>query len=196
MATKLFLVWVTLFLSTHAAGGWDDFANNLATDLAPILQLFGEQVTLQYLAESTSVLDCIIFAMAPLGVLTAVVSVPLKYHHAISQQGNFLRNLRSYGVQVNQSAQPKKSAVPTHPPQEGCTSTARIDDTAEDSREVDWQIVPNYQDAEEGDSEWTLRAKDANGIERAQDDIKAAIEQAEAMTHVGFLTLADRSAKV
>jgi hypothetical protein len=75
MATKLFLVWATLFLSTHAAGGWDDFANNLATDLAPILQLFGEQVTLQYLAESTSFLDCIIFAMAPLGVLTAVVSV-------------------------------------------------------------------------------------------------------------------------
>ncbi|KIJ18943.1 hypothetical protein PAXINDRAFT_166858 [Paxillus involutus ATCC 200175] len=133
-------------------------------------------------------------APTPVEMLTAVVSVPLKYHHAISQQGNFLRNLRSYGVQVNQSAQPKKSAVPTHPPQEGCTSTARIDDTAEDSREVDWQIVPNYQDAEEGDSEWTLRAKDANGIERAQDDIKAAIEQAEAMTHVGFLTLADRSA--
>lgn len=75
MATKLFLVWATLFLSTHAAGGWEDFSNNLATDLAPILQLFGEQVTLQYLAESTSVLDCIIFAMAPLDVLTAVVSV-------------------------------------------------------------------------------------------------------------------------
>jgi hypothetical protein len=75
MATKLFLVWTTLFLSINAAGGWDDFANNLATDLAPILQLFGEQVSLQYLAESTSVLDCIIFAMAPLGVSTAVVSV-------------------------------------------------------------------------------------------------------------------------
>ena len=75
MAIKLFLVWATLFLSTRAAEGWDDFANNLATDLAPILQLFGEQVTLQYLAESTSFLDCIIFAIAPLGVLTAVVSV-------------------------------------------------------------------------------------------------------------------------
>jgi hypothetical protein len=75
MVIKLFLVWATLFISTHAAGGWEDFANNLATDLAPILQLFGEQVTLQYLTESTSVLDCIIFAMAPLGVLTAVVSV-------------------------------------------------------------------------------------------------------------------------
>ncbi|KIK92825.1 hypothetical protein PAXRUDRAFT_829588 [Paxillus rubicundulus Ve08.2h10] len=133
-------------------------------------------------------------APAPVEMLTAMVSVPLKYHHAISQQGNFFRNLRSYGVQVSQSAQPTKSAVPMHPPLEGCTSTARIDDTAEDSHEVDWQIVPNYQDAEEGDSEWTLRAQDATGIERAQHDIKAAIEQAEKMTHVGFLTLADRSA--
>jgi hypothetical protein len=75
MTTKIFLVWALLILSTRAGGEWDDFANNLATDLAPILQLFGEQVTLQYLAESTSVLDCIIFAMAHLDILTAVVSV-------------------------------------------------------------------------------------------------------------------------
>lgn len=61
--------------TTMPTSTWDEFANNLATDLAPILQLFGEQVTKQYLAESTSVWDCIIFAMAPLGVLTAVVSV-------------------------------------------------------------------------------------------------------------------------
>ncbi|KAF2181053.1 hypothetical protein K469DRAFT_590132 [Zopfia rhizophila CBS 207.26] len=58
-----------------AGDGWDDFANNLATDLAPILQLFGEQATKQFLSESTGILDNIILAMAPLGILTAVVSV-------------------------------------------------------------------------------------------------------------------------
>lgn len=58
----------------RAASGWDDFSNNLAANLALILQLFGEQFTKKYLAESTSTLDCIIFAMAPLGVLTAIVS--------------------------------------------------------------------------------------------------------------------------
>lgn len=126
-------------------------------------------------------------------LLTAVVSVPLKYHHAISQQGNFYRNLRSYGVHVDQSAHPQKSAVPTHPPP-NATSTARIDDTEEDTPEPSWQVAPNYQDAEEGDSEWTLKARDAASLERAQNDLKAAVEQAEAMTHVGFLTLADRSA--
>jgi ankyrin repeat domain-containing protein 50 len=57
------------------ADGWDDFTNNLATDLAPLIALFGEQVTKQFLSESTSSVDNIIFAVAPLGILTAVVSV-------------------------------------------------------------------------------------------------------------------------
>ncbi|KIJ67957.1 hypothetical protein HYDPIDRAFT_37535 [Hydnomerulius pinastri MD-312] len=132
-------------------------------------------------------------APTPVETVTAVVSVPLKYHHAISQQGSFFRNLRSYGVQVDQSAQPQKSAVPTQPPQTGAP-TARIDDAEDDTPESVWQVIANYQDAEEGDSEWTLKARDAAGLERAQSDIKTAIEQAEAMSHVGFLTLADRSA--
>ena len=58
-----------------AAEGWDDFSNNLATDLAPILSLFGEQVTKQYLSECVSLIDCFIFAMAPMGILTAIVSL-------------------------------------------------------------------------------------------------------------------------
>ncbi|KAF4461014.1 ankyrin repeat domain-containing 28 [Fusarium albosuccineum] len=57
-----------------SADAWDDFSNNLATDLAPIISLFGEQVTKQYLSESITWLDYFIFAMAPIGVLTALVS--------------------------------------------------------------------------------------------------------------------------
>lgn len=94
-------------------------------------------------------------------------------------------------MQVEQSAYPQKSAVPNPPLTDA--SSARIDDSGEDSSESNWQVVSNYQDAEEGNSEWTLRAKDTSGLERAQSDITTAIEQAEAMTHVGFLTLADRS---
>ncbi|KAI2623803.1 hypothetical protein GGS21DRAFT_533428 [Xylaria nigripes] len=69
------LLLVACFVATARADGWDDFANNLATDLAPFLALFGEQVTMQFLSESTTMLDNFIFAMAPLGILTAVVSV-------------------------------------------------------------------------------------------------------------------------
>ena len=63
-----------LLLSTVKADGWDDFTNNLATDLTPLLALFGEGVTKQYLSESLTLLDNFIFAMAPLGIITAVIS--------------------------------------------------------------------------------------------------------------------------
>lgn len=54
--------------------GWDNFANNLGSDLAPLLTLFGEQVTKQYLSESLSWVDCLLFALSPLGIITAIVA--------------------------------------------------------------------------------------------------------------------------
>ena len=63
-----------LITGTKADDFWENFANNLATDLAPLIQLFGEAVTKQYLSESLDIWDNIIFACAPLGILTAVVS--------------------------------------------------------------------------------------------------------------------------
>ena len=69
------LVTFFILILQVRAEGWDDFTNNLATDLAPLVALFGEQATKQFLSESTSRLDNVIFAVAPLGILTAVVSV-------------------------------------------------------------------------------------------------------------------------
>ncbi|CAI7670392.1 unnamed protein product [Penicillium discolor] len=43
--------------------------------LAPLITLFGERLTKQFLSESISTLDNVIFALSPLGVLTSVVSV-------------------------------------------------------------------------------------------------------------------------
>ena len=51
-----------------------DFSNHLATDIGPLLVLFGDSMTRQYLRESTSFLDYFIFAMAPIGVVTSTVS--------------------------------------------------------------------------------------------------------------------------
>ncbi|KAL4899026.1 hypothetical protein BDW74DRAFT_184134 [Aspergillus multicolor] len=61
---------------TPSAGGFDgeDFSNNLFTDLAPLLTLFGEQVTKQFLSQSMGYADDILLAMAPLGILTCVIS--------------------------------------------------------------------------------------------------------------------------
>ncbi|KAF7376317.1 hypothetical protein MSAN_00047200 [Mycena sanguinolenta] len=122
---------------------------------------------------------------------STTVTVPLKFHHVISQQGSFFRILRSYGVQVDTSAQPKNPAVPPQPPANG--SAARIDEADDEAPAVKWEVTTNYQDAEEGESAWTLKAKDQAGLERAEKQIKDAIEHAERMSHVGFLTLPDRS---
>lgn len=62
-----------LHISLVRAGG-DEFSNNFATDLAPLLALFGENVAKQFLAGSMGWTDNIIFAMAPLGIITVIVS--------------------------------------------------------------------------------------------------------------------------
>ena len=51
-----------------------DFSNNLFSDLAPVLALFGEQVAKQYMSHSMSKIEDLIFAMAPLGIITAITS--------------------------------------------------------------------------------------------------------------------------
>ena len=52
----------------------DEFSNNLFSDLAPLLTLFGEQVTKQFLSMSMGWADNILLAMGPLGIMTVVVS--------------------------------------------------------------------------------------------------------------------------
>ncbi|ERF70464.1 hypothetical protein EPUS_04742 [Endocarpon pusillum Z07020] len=51
----------------------DYFSNNLFSDLAPILALFGEQVAKQFMSQSMGWADNVVFAMAPLGIITAIV---------------------------------------------------------------------------------------------------------------------------
>lgn len=124
------------------------------------------------------------------------MNVPLKYHHAVAQQGNFFRSLRSYGVQVEQSKQARGPAVPPRPAPSSTNGTsARIDDPDEDVApiEAQWEVVSNYQDAEEGESEWTFKARDQASLEKALKLAQEAIAHAEKMSHVGFLTLPDRS---
>lgn len=65
----------TFIFTAIMSDWWDNFANNLATDLAPLISLFGEAPTKQFLSECLNQIDCIIFAMAPLGIITTVISV-------------------------------------------------------------------------------------------------------------------------
>lgn len=123
------------------------------------------------------------------GGVTSTIPVPLKYHNSISQQGSFFKALRSVGVHVDQSAQPSQSAIPVR-----LEPSGRIDDTSSaEASGVEWELILNYQDSEEGDSIWTLKGRDQASLDKAENLIKEAIENAARMSHIGFLTLADRS---
>ncbi|KAL2148017.1 hypothetical protein VTI28DRAFT_73 [Corynascus sepedonium] len=74
MAEFWFLVAYAIGSANAGDDDLSDFSNNLATDIGPLLVLFGESITKQYLSESTSFLDYFIFAMAPIGIITAIVS--------------------------------------------------------------------------------------------------------------------------
>jgi len=50
-----------------------EFSSNFISDLGPLIALFGEQVTKQFMSQSMGWYDHIIFAMGPLGIITAVV---------------------------------------------------------------------------------------------------------------------------
>jgi hypothetical protein len=71
---KRWIFLCTIFVSVAADDSLSDFSNNLASDLGPLLILFGDSMTKQYLSESTSFLDYFIFALAPIGIITAIVS--------------------------------------------------------------------------------------------------------------------------
>jgi hypothetical protein len=69
----LLLLFSLLPVPVRAGSDGDEFSNNLFSDLAPLLALFGEAVAKQFMSESLGWSDNIIFAMAPLGIITAMV---------------------------------------------------------------------------------------------------------------------------
>jgi len=66
------VIFLALPPGALAANGVD-FSNNLFSDLGPVLALFGEQVARQFMSQSMSWLEDVIFAMAPLGIITAII---------------------------------------------------------------------------------------------------------------------------
>ncbi|KZT08355.1 uncharacterized protein LAESUDRAFT_697227 [Laetiporus sulphureus 93-53] len=176
--------------SYHQVGEPENMSDMDAVDPADIVKISGSRTACEKAVEE---LKTQVKPAAPESV-TATVIVPLKYHHAVTQQGNFFRTLRSFGVHAEQSALPQRPAVPPYPVSQAGVSEARIDDpdAGAAAPEVQWQVVPNYQDAEEGESEWTFKAWDQASLDRALKLTQDAIEHAEKMSHVGFLTLPDR----
>ncbi|KIL85392.1 hypothetical protein FAVG1_11348 [Fusarium avenaceum] len=68
------MLLLLLFAGCVTADGGDDFSNNLFSDLAPLLALFGERVAMQFMSQSMGWADHFILAMAPVGIITIIVS--------------------------------------------------------------------------------------------------------------------------
>ncbi|KAM0471352.1 hypothetical protein ACHAP7_009126 [Fusarium lateritium] len=66
------LLFIVFFATCVAAADDAEFAFNLLSDIAPILALFGDQFAKQFTSESHTWLDHLIFAMVPLGIITAI----------------------------------------------------------------------------------------------------------------------------
>ena len=57
-----------------------------------------------------------------------------------------------------------------------------------------WLVTNNYIDGPDGVATWTIKAENAEGLARARSDVEQALENAVNASHVGFLTVSDRSA--
>ncbi|CAH0036540.1 unnamed protein product [Clonostachys rhizophaga] len=67
------IVW-WFWAGVSVADDGDDFSNNLFSDLAPLLALFGERVTMQFISQSMGWADNLILAMGPIGIITIIIS--------------------------------------------------------------------------------------------------------------------------
>ena len=76
--------------SAEATVDKQNFANNAFTDFAPLLTLFGDEVTKQYLATSMGVADAVMLCIAPIGIMTT-----LKVPSQIDQRSLHLLGLAS-----------------------------------------------------------------------------------------------------
>ncbi|KAF8325199.1 uncharacterized protein EI90DRAFT_3000061 [Cantharellus anzutake] len=180
--------------SYHSAGDISNQSELESVDAADVVKVIGPSAACGKAIEELATYD----KPAPelkerahkFQLVTKTVSVPLKYHHAISQGGQFFRDLRSIGVTVDHSQVPEKPNASSRPTN---GKIARIDDETTEDDGVEWQLAPNFGSADEAEAEWTFKARDQDGLDRALERLEDAKEQAKLASHIGFLTLADRS---
>ncbi|KAF5098147.1 hypothetical protein DV451_003503 [Geotrichum candidum] len=126
-------------------------------------------------------------------VFKATVDVPKKYHALISDNGLFIRKLRTnYNVRVdhNRVPFPKDASVPI--------PVAAIGETAGDANPESlfkWTIAKDTTLTEGSDSEtipWRLRGSDSDAA-KAKEEIEKALAVVKNYTSIGYLWLADPS---
>ncbi|KAJ4317788.1 hypothetical protein N0V84_007150 [Fusarium piperis] len=71
---QLAIILLALLVGLAHGGGFDNVVDSLNTDLAPLITLFGERVTMQFISQMVGFADCFVLATVPLGIITIMVS--------------------------------------------------------------------------------------------------------------------------
>lgn len=122
------------------------------------------------------------------------INVPRRFHHAISDNGQFFRRLRNdHKVTVDHAGQrpPPKPSAPT-PSRSNATDMPLItDDPSADTDNHSWELHSLHSSTEEGDIPWVLAGPSPEAVASAKAKLDRALEEAGKQDTVGFLILPD-----
>jgi rRNA processing protein Krr1/Pno1 len=123
------------------------------------------------------------------------VQVPLKYHHVLSDNGQFFRRLRSdHKVSVDHAGQkpPPRQSVPT--PSRGASGGDMpliTDDASAKANTHSFESHSLHTSTEEGDIPWVLVGPSPEAISAARAKVDRALQEAQKQDTVGYLILPD-----
>lgn len=124
------------------------------------------------------------------------IAIPVKYYHAVAEQPNLIRQIRSANafLTIPTPAPAKPVHVPSANGDSIAAKTARIDlDAEEEAVEGEWEIRANYEGADDKTLNWVVRAKEED-LDKAVAVLDKAVKAAESASHVGLLTGLPRAA--
>lgn len=130
------------------------------------------------------------------------VQIPLKYHHALADNGQFFRRLRNdHKVTVDHAGQrpPAKSAASGGGARRGGGGGGAplpliTDDAAAGADSFSWELQELYTDAPSGSIPWVLSGASASDVDKARARLDAALQEASKQDSAGYLILPDPSA--
>jgi predicted PilT family ATPase len=125
------------------------------------------------------------------------IQIPLKFHHAIADNGQFFRRLRS---DLKVSVDHKGTRPPQRPEalstrKAGSGMPLITDDAGAGASDdnVSWVVHNLHESAPEGDITWALSGASTESLDKAAARVKKALADAQKLTHAGFLVLPDPS---
>jgi hypothetical protein len=73
------MMWITiiiiaLYVASASAINTNTFANNAVSNLGPLITLFRNNITVQFLKSFFTVFNSILFTIAPIGIIAAITS--------------------------------------------------------------------------------------------------------------------------